>query len=137
MARFNNKNWKRPKIEHKKFTAYGWLVLYPENLKLGKYTDIGAFTLINAKHGVFIGNQVEIGPHCSLITNNTIEKTKGPIILKKNCRIGSHSTIMPNVTIGENSLIGAYSFINKNIPKNTLAYGIPVKIIRKLTKKGA
>jgi acetyltransferase-like isoleucine patch superfamily enzyme len=42
---------------------------------------------------------------------------------------------MPGVTIGENAVIGAFSFVNTDIPDNTLAYGIPAKKIRKLTKK--
>jgi len=51
---------------------------------------------------------------------------------KKNCKVGTHSTIMPNVTVGENSVVAAYSFVNKNIPKNELWSGIPAKLKRKL-----
>jgi galactoside O-acetyltransferase len=39
---------------------------------------------------------------------------------------------MPGVTIGENTIIGAHSFVNKDIPDNVLAYGSPVKIIKSL-----
>ena len=53
-------------------------------------------------------------------------------MLKKNCKIGSHSVIMPGVTVGENSLVGAFSFVNKDIPANSLALGIPVKVIKKI-----
>ena len=127
------KNWKFPEIEHNKLTKYNWLVQYPENLKLGKYTDIGAFTYINAKYGVVIEDYVQIGSHCSIYSISTIDNKKGKVIIRKNARIGSHSVVMPGVEIGENSIIGAFSFVNKNIPSNTLAYGIPVKIIRKLT----
>ena len=41
---------------------------------------------------------------------------------------------MPGVTVGENAIIGAFSFVNKDVPANTLAYGIPVKIIKSLTR---
>ena len=51
----------------------------------------------------------------------------------KNCRVGTHSTIMPGVTIGENSIIAAYSFVNKNIPENEMWGGIPAKLMKKLT----
>jgi len=129
------KNWKPPEMEHGKLTKYNWLVQYPENLKLGKYTDIGAFTYINAKHGVVIGDYVQIGSHCSIYSISTIDNKKGKVIIRKNARIGSHSVIMPKTEIGENSIIGAFSFVNKDIPPNTLAYGIPVKIIRKLTNE--
>jgi acetyltransferase-like isoleucine patch superfamily enzyme len=39
---------------------------------------------------------------------------------------------MPNVTIGENSIVAAHSFINKNIPKNEIWGGVPAKLIKKL-----
>jgi len=129
------KKWEYPEIKENKLTKYNWLVQNKNNLKLGHKTDIGAFTYINAKEGVSIEDFVQIGSHCSIYSISTIDNKKGKVILEKNCRIGSHSIIMPGVIIGENSIIGAFSFINKSIPKNTLAYGVPVKIIKKLTKE--
>lgn len=41
---------------------------------------------------------------------------------------------MPGVTVGENSIIGAFSFINNDVPDNVVALGMPVKVIRKLTE---
>ncbi|MDD2751869.1 MAG: acyltransferase [Candidatus Omnitrophica bacterium] len=128
------KNWKFPLIEERKLTKYCWLVQHKENFQLGKNTDIGAFTYIAAHFGVKIEDEVQVGSHCSLYSISTIDGKKGKVVLKKNCRIGSHSTIMPNVTVGKNSIIGAYSFVNKNIPDNCLAFGVPVKVIRKLKK---
>lgn len=128
------KNWKFPEIEDGKPTKYNWLVQNVTNLKLGYYTDIGAFTYINAKYGVFIGDHVQIGSHCSIYTISTIDNKKGKVVLKKNCRIGTHSTIMPGVTVGENSIIGAYSFVTSDIPNNMIAYGIPAKTVRNMTK---
>lgn len=126
-------NWKPPNIENGKMTQYNWLVQHSESLILGTKTDIGAFSYINALHGVTIEDFVQIGSHCALYTVSTIDNKKGPIHLKKNCRIGTHSVIMPGVTIGENSRIGAFSFVNENIPANVLAYGVPARIIRSLT----
>jgi acetyltransferase-like isoleucine patch superfamily enzyme len=54
------------------------------------------------------------------------------LILKKNCKIGSHSVIMPGVTIGENAIIGAFSFVNRNVPDNVVAASVPVKVIKKI-----
>jgi len=70
---------------------------------------------------------VQIGSHCSIYSHSTIDSKKGKVVLKKNCRIGTHSTIMPNVIIGENSIIAAYSFVTKDVPKNELWAGIPAK----------
>lgn len=126
------KNWKYPKIEEGKLTKYNWFVQHKKNFKLGQKTDIGAFTYITAKAGVVIEDLVQIGSHCSIYSVSTIDNKEGKVILRKNCKIGSHSIIMPGVTVGENSIIGAFSFVNKDIPKNTLAFGIPVKIIKRL-----
>jgi len=127
------KNWRYPKIEEGKLTKWNWMVQHKEGLKLGRETDIGAFTYINAKNGVVIEDRVQVASHCSIYSVSTIDKKKGKVILKKNCRIGSHSVIMPGVTIGENSIIGAFSFVSKSIPKNVIAAGVPAKVIRKIT----
>lgn len=133
MSRFDN--WKTPQIENSKLTKYNWLVQHVENLKLGYKTDIGAFTYINAKNGVIIEDNVQIGSHCSIYSISTIDNKEGQIILKKNCKIGSHSVIMPGVTVGENSVIGAFSFVNRDIPSNVVAVGVPAKVIKKKSEK--
>ncbi len=126
------KDWKTPIINDGKLTKYSWIVKHKKNFKLGYKTDIGAFTYINAKYGVEIEDYVQIGSHCSIYSISTIDNKKGKVILKKGCKIGSHSVIMPSVTVGENSIVGAFSFVNKSIPANVVAFGIPVKIIKKL-----
>jgi acetyltransferase-like isoleucine patch superfamily enzyme len=70
-----------------------------------------------------------------LYSVSTIDDKEGKIKLKKNCKIGSHSVVMPGVTVGENSIIGAYSFVNKDIPANVIAVGVPVKVIKKIIKE--
>lgn len=127
--------WQYPEIFEGKPTKYNWVVQNLENFKLGNKSDIGAFTYINAKYGVEIGDFVQIGSHCSLYSISTIDNKSGPVILKKNARIGSHSVVMPGVTVGENSVVGAFSFVNMDIPQNVMAYGIPAKNMRSLTSE--
>ena len=103
---------------------------YQENLELDENTDIGAFTYINAKHGVEIQEDVQIGSHCSIYSWSTIDDKSGNITIKKNARIGSHSLIMPGVTIGENAVVGAFSFVTKDVPDNAVAVGVPAKVIK-------
>jgi acetyltransferase-like isoleucine patch superfamily enzyme len=129
------KEWKYPEFEEGKLTEYNWVVQHKNKLKLGYKTDIGAFTYINAKNGVIIDDYVQIGSHCSIYSVSTIDNKEGEVILKKGCRIGSHSFIMPGVTIGENTIIGAFSFVNADIPANAVAVGVPAKVIRKLRKE--
>jgi len=135
MTKERFKKWTPPTFDKNDTTKWNWMCQHHKNLKLGKYVDIGAFTYINAKKGVTLEDYVQIGSHCSLYSISTIDNKEGNIILKKNCRLGTHSVVMPGVTIGENAVIGAFSFVNTDIPDNTVAYGVPAKKIRKLTKQ--
>lgn len=130
--RDNFKNWKMPEFDERRMTRWNWMCQHPDKLILGKHTDIGAFTYINAYAGVEIKEGVQIGSHCSIYSLNTIDNKEGKVVIKKGAKIGTHSTIMPGVTIGENAVVGAYSFVKEDIPDNSLAYGVPAKVIKKL-----
>ena len=125
------RDWQYPIIEDGKPTKYNWVVQNVNGLELGYKTDIGAFTYINAKNGVVIEDDVQIGSHCSIYSESTIDDKSGIIILKKNCRIGSHTTILPNVTIGKNSIIGAHSLVTTSMPDDVIAVGVPARILKK------
>ena len=122
--------WQKPIIEHGKPTKWNWVVLYPEGLTVGQNTDIGAFSLLVAKHGIEIEENVQIGSHCAIYSYSTIDDKQGKVVLKKNCRIGTHSSIMPGVTVGENATVGAHSFVNSDVPPNTVVAGVPAKLMK-------
>ncbi len=122
--------WQFPEIKEGRPTKYNWVVQNVDGLQLGYKTDIGAFTYINAKFGVIIEEDVQIGSHCSIYSISTIDNKQGQVVLRKNCRIGAHSTVMPGVTVGKNSIVGAHSFINCDIPDNCVAVGVPARIIK-------
>jgi acetyltransferase-like isoleucine patch superfamily enzyme len=123
------KNWRYPEFDEKGMTEWHWMCQYHENLKLSNNTDIGAFTYINARYGVEIGENVQIGSHCSIYSWSTIDNKKGKVVIKKNARVGAHSVIMPGVTIGENAVIGACSFVNDDVADNAVVAGVPARII--------
>ena len=128
------KEWEYPTIQEGKPTKYHWIVQHKEGLQLGYKTDIGAFSYINAKFGVIVEDFVQIGSHCSLYSISTIDNHSGKVHLKENCKIGSHSTVMPNVTVGRNSIIGAHSLVLEDIPDNVVAFGVPAKVRRRLNE---
>lgn len=130
------KSWHRPKFNKQGMTKWHWKCQYSKALKLAKNTDIGAFTYINAKHGVTIEEDVQIGAHCAIYSESTIDDKKGPIFIGRGAKIGTHSTIMPGVTVGKYSLVGAYSFVKSNIPENSIAMGVPAKIVDRVKKNG-
>lgn len=125
-------SWKRPSLEHGRLNEYNWLVLYPEGLQLADYVDVGAFCLLQARSGIVVEKDVQLGSHCAVYSESTIDGKKGKIFLKENSRIGSHCTIMPGVTVGRNSVVGANSFVNKSIPEGEVWAGVPARFIKKL-----
>jgi len=93
---------------------YGWRCQHWANLKLGKNTDIGCFTYMNALYGIEIGDNTQIGSHCSIYSINTENNTKGKVIIGKNCLIGSHCLILPNTVIPDNTKVHAYRILKEN-----------------------
>lgn len=132
MKNIRFKDWKFPKFDKNGLTKWHWRCQFPEKLKLGKGSDVGSFTYINAKFGVNIGLGSQIGSHCSIYSESTIDNKKGEVNIGDNVKIGTHSTLMPGVSVGRNSIIGAYSFVNRDIPNYVLAFGVPVKIVKKI-----
>ena len=112
---------------------------YGYNIEIGEnfYSNHNLIILDPAK--VIFGDNVFIGPNCGFYTAghplNIEERNKGleyakPIIVSNNVWFGGNVVVMPGVTIGENSIIGAGSVVVKNIPSNVVACGNPCKVIK-------
>lgn len=119
--------WKRPVLQHGVPTKWLWVVWYPEGLELGEMVDIGAYTFIQAKHGVAIEDDVQIGAHCAIYSRSTIDDKSGPVVIRRGARIGALSVIMPGVEIGEGAVVGACSFVNRDVPAGATVYGSPAR----------
>jgi len=124
------RNWKYPVIEHDKLTPWNWMVSHPYNFVMGKYVDIGAFTFIDAAYGVILEDDVQIGSHCAIYSHNTIDDEIGEVLIREGACVGSHTTILPGVHIGKNSIVGAHSLVKFEIPEGTTWAGVPAKLIR-------
>jgi len=129
MSRFTD--WQKPSFDDKNMTEWNWMCQHHQNLEVGKNSDVGAFTYINAKHGVIIEEDVQIGSHCAIYSENTIDETKGKVVIKKGSRIGSHTVILPKVTIGENAVVGAKSLVKKDVADGERVAGITAKPMKK------
>jgi len=121
-------HWRPPQFDKDGWTEWGWRCLQSENLSMGKHTDIGCFTMLEAKYGIEIQDNVQIGSHCTIYSWSTIDNKKGKVVIKEGACIGTHSVVMPGVTIGKGALVGAFSFVNRDIPDNARAMGIPAKV---------
>ena len=121
----------------------------PIYLDYGYRTTIGSdffsnfnLTIIDGG-GVEIGDHVFIGPNVGIYTashpTDVRRREKGyewalPVKIGDKVWIGGDVTILPGVTIGENTVIGAGSVVNKDIPEGVIAAGSPCKVIRKITE---
>ena len=123
------KTWTKPTYDENGMTQWHWRVIGIENFKLGERVEIGSFTIIDAKEGITIEDNVKIGWSCSIFSVSTIDNKNGKIILKKGCKIGANSVIMPGIIVGENATVGANSLVNKNIPANEVWVGTPARKI--------
>jgi len=127
-----NDNWVKPDLtppvgETIAKTKYGWAVQHPEFLTLGDYVDIGYGTYINARFGVRIEDNVEIGGGCHIYSHNTIDGKAGLIILGEGCKIGAHCVILPGVQIGAGAIVGAMSLVKDDVPAGSTVMGVPAK----------
>lgn len=66
--------------------------------------------------------------------NQGLEKAL-PIVIGDNCWLGGDVTILPGVTIGNNTIIGAGSVVTKDIPENVVAVGNPCRVLRAITEE--
>ncbi len=127
-------HWTMPNIDrnaHQWTSPYKWTVVRPEHLDLGRETDIGAHTVLLCQQGIEIQDKAQIGPNCTILSISTIDGKQGKVTIKKNARVGANSVIMPGVTIGENAVVGACSFVSTNVPANEVWHGSPARFRRK------
>lgn len=122
-------------------TKIGVFVEIQKNAKVGKHCKISSHTFIC--EGVTIEDNVFIG-HSVVFINDTYPRaTNGngrlqtqedwkvePILVKNGASIGSNCTILGNVTIGENAIVGAGSVVTRDVPPNTIVAGNPARFFR-------
>ncbi|MEM2779985.1 MAG: DapH/DapD/GlmU-related protein [Candidatus Bathyarchaeia archaeon] len=99
---------------------------------IGRYVVIGENCIIQAHVTISnecqIGDNVFIGPNTSLLNDKfPHSRCLTPSIIRSNVVIGGCVTILPNVTVYENSVIAAGSVVTKDVPPNTVVKGIPAK----------
>jgi acetyltransferase-like isoleucine patch superfamily enzyme len=110
---------------------------FGKHIKLGKNVFINHACTFLDLGGIMIEDDVQIGPKVNLITeNHPVDPAKRkyldlkPIVVKRNAWIGAAATILPGVTIGENSIVAAGAVVNRDVPDNTIVGGVPAKVLR-------
>ena len=110
-----------------------------KNITVGKNVFINSGCRFQDQGGISIGDGTLIGHNVVLATLNHHpdpacrgDLIPAPIRIGKNVWIGSNSTILPGVTIGDNAVIAAGAAVAKDVPANTIAGGVPAKILRQI-----
>lgn len=103
------------------------------------YANFG-LTLVDDTH-IYVGDGTMFGPNCVIATaGHPIDSELRerqlqyniPVHIGKNCWLGAGVLVMPGVTIGDNSVIGAGSVVTKDIPANVIAVGNPCRVLREI-----
>ena len=128
----------------------GGLTQIREGVKIGDFSKVGTLCVIESN--ARIGNHVNVQGHCNIgegtvledgvfvgamVTMVTDSKMDGNVkscVVKAGARIGSNSTIVGGVRIGEGAIVGANSVVTNDIPAFTVACGMPARPVRKVTE---
>jgi acetyltransferase-like isoleucine patch superfamily enzyme len=109
--------------------------------------DIGAGTFINfgcniaATKRITIGPNCNVGPYCMLLDNafhhvqperRQIRPESRPIVIGENVWLGARVIVLPGVSIGKGSVVGAGSVVTRDLPDRVFAAGVPARIIRSI-----
>ena len=112
-------------------------------LIIGEQFGINSYSRIVAHEKIEIGNNVTIGQMVSILDHDHHYEMKNqnlqldgydtaPVKIGNNVWIGDKATILKGVTIGNNVVVGANTLVNKDIPDNSVAGGVPVRVLKKL-----
>jgi acetyltransferase-like isoleucine patch superfamily enzyme len=112
---------------------------FGENINIGKNVFVNHACTFMDRGGITLEDNVLIGPKVNLITTNhpinpadRRATISNPILIKEGAWIGVGATILPGVTVGENSIVAAGAVVSKDVPDNVIVVGIPAKIIKKI-----
>jgi len=124
-------------------TKVGAFVEIQKGVRIGKNCKISSHTFIC--EGVTIEDNVFVGHNVSFINDKmpratnvdgSMQSEAGwkvvPTVVKKGASIGTSSTILCGVTIGENAIVGAGSVVTKDVPPNAIVAGVPARVRRKV-----
>lgn len=112
---------------------------FGKNISIGKNVFFNTGCSFQDRGGITIGNGCQIGMNVTIATLNhglSLEKRNttysSPVEIGGNVWIGSNATILPGVTIGDNSVVAAGAVVTKDVPGNAVVAGVPAKVVKEI-----
>ena len=110
-----------------------------DHIKIGNNVYINSNSLLMARGGITIEDDVMLAANVQLLSNNHDEYdrqvlTCKPIHIKRGAWIGAGASILPGVTIGKYAIVGAGAIVTKDVGDYEVAVGVPAKIVKTLDK---
>ena len=105
-------------------------------VEIGRKAAINSHVQIYGHGGVYVGEESQIGPNTLITTTGhdykkaDLDRNFAPVTIGNRVWIGANCTILPGVSIGDFSVVGAGSVVNKNVPPRTLVVGVPARVVR-------
>ncbi len=108
------------------------------DVTVGPGTWIGPFTLLDGSGGLRIGRGCDVSAGVQIYTHDTVHRvlsegrsptTHAEVVIGDYCHLGAGAIIAKGVTIGDHSVIGAASFVNRDVPAHSVAAGVPCRVI--------
>lgn len=108
------------------------------DVRVGRDTWIGPFTLLDGSGGLTIGDGCDISAGVQIYTHDTVRRVlsehelgidRAAVAIGERCHIGAGSIVLAGVTIGDHAVIGAGSLVNQAIPSRSVAVGSPCRVI--------
>lgn len=116
------------------------IIYSPENIELGSNCVINEGVLLNARALIKIGDYVHISSYCIINTGglnyqkimSERDHLEKPIVIGDGVWLGSGAILNPGVSVGKNSVIGAGAVVTSDIPADSVAVGVPAKVVKKI-----
>lgn len=116
---------------------------FGRSIRLGKNVFINHACSFLDIGGITIEDDVQIGPRVNLTSeNHPLDPSDRkmvllqPIVVKRNAWVGAGATILPGVTVGENSIVAAGAVVSRDVPPNTVVAGVPARVVKTLQISG-
>lgn len=113
------------------------------NLTIGKRCFLGDEAMLDCRGTIVLEDDVTISNRVNIVTHMNVGYPDHPlqkpyptledrVIIKRGAYIGTAAILLPGVTIGRNSVVGAGAVVNKNVPAGSVVVGVPAKVVKKV-----